>query len=89
MILPCGHHFDLEFLDKHMTITKLYDLDSTGHIGRVRLAHREEVFSMDTSCPLCGYDCKDIRRYALSHQMSALDLRQIPRKIDCVHGANI
>ena len=73
MFLPCGHHFDLEFLDKHMTITELYDLDSTGHIGRVRLAHREEVFSMDISCPLCGYDCKDIRRYALSHQMSALE----------------
>ena len=78
MFLPCGHYFDVEFLDNHVGITKLYHLDSTGHIEKADLATFEKISPKQlshiaVSCPLCDYDCKDVRRYALFHQLSTLE----------------
>ena len=73
MFLACGHHFDLQILDKILDIAKLYQVDATGRITKVKLAPMEQLASINLSCPSCGQDCKDLRRYALSHQLSVLE----------------
>lgn len=73
MFLACGHQFDLETLDDCFDITKLYQVDGTGRIAKVNLAAMEQLAVMKLACPSCGQDCKDLRRYALSHQLSVLE----------------
>jgi hypothetical protein len=77
IFLPCGHHFDLELLDNHIGISKLYQLDDNGHISMANMVVSERILpkqlsDVNPSCPTCGHDCKDVRRYALFHQLSAL-----------------
>ena len=73
MFLACGHQFDLQTLDNYLDITKLYQVDGTGRITKVNLAPMEQLAVMNLACPSCGQDCKDLRRYALSHQLSGLE----------------
>ena len=73
MFLACGHHFDLQTLDKILDIAKLYQVDETGRITKVSLAPMEQLATINLSCPSCGQGCKDLRRYALSHRLSVLE----------------
>ena len=73
MFLACGHQFDLQTLDDYLDITKLYQVDGTGRITKVKLAPIEQLAVMNLACPSCGQDCKDLRRYALSHQLLGLE----------------
>ena len=72
MFLPCGHHFELEFLDRHIGLTKLYRLDTTGNIHKVACDTLGQVKKMVLGCPTCGGSCKNVRRYAFHHQLVAL-----------------
>lgn len=72
MFLPCGHHFELEFLDRHIGLTKLYRLDTTGNIQKVACDTLGQVKNMVLACPTCGGSCKNVRRYAFHHQLVAL-----------------
>ena len=72
MFLPCDHYFELEFLDRHMGITKLYLLDSTGNIQKAACDTVCQLKNMVSACPTCGESCKNVRRYTLHHQLVAL-----------------
>ena len=72
MFLPCGHHFELEYLDRHLGLTNIYLLDTTGNIQKVDSDALSEVESTNSACPTCQRSCKDVRRYALHHQLVAL-----------------
>ena len=84
MFLACGHHFDLQTLDEHFGINKIFQINSAGHIVKVNLAPIKRRPSVNCSCPACGQDCKDLRRYALSNQLSNLEsnIDRICAKID-------
>lgn len=72
MFLPCGHHFELEYLDKQLGITNVYHLDKSGSIQKVSCITLSQVKNMVLVCPTCGESCKNVRRYALHHQLLAL-----------------
>ena len=84
MFLACGHQFDLQTLDESLDITKIYQVDGTGRITKANLATMEQLAAMNLSCPSCGQGCKDLRRYALPHQLSMLEsnIDQICAKFD-------
>ena len=73
MFLPCGHHIELEYLDKHVGVTNIYDLDKSGNIQKVVCKPLSQIKNMDSVCPTCGESCRDVRRYALYHQLLALN----------------
>ena len=72
MFLPCGHHFELEYLDKYFDLGNLYQLDINGTIQKVASHILSQVKSTNLPCPTCGESCKNVRRYALHHQLVAL-----------------
>ena len=72
MFLPCGHHFELEYLDKHLGITSIYCLDTTGNIQKVARDTLDQVEKEVSACPTCRESCKKVRRYALHYQLVAL-----------------
>ena len=73
MFLPCGHHFELEYLDRHLDLNNIYVLDTTGNVQKVASDALSQVKSTDLACPTCGESCKNIRRYALHYQLVALE----------------
>ena len=73
MFLSCGHHFELEYLDQRLDLSNIYVLDATGNIQKVASDALSQVKSMDLACPTCGESCKNIRRYALHHRLTALE----------------
>ena len=73
MFLPCGHHFELDYLDRHLNVNNVYVLDTTGNIQKVASDALSQVKSTDLACPTCGESCKNIRRYALHYQLVALE----------------
>ena len=73
MFLPCGHHFELEYLDRHFDLNSVYVLDTTGNIQKVASDALSQVKSTDLACPTCGESCKSVRRYALRYQLVALE----------------
>ena len=72
MFLPCGHHFELEYLDNHFSLTDVYHLDTTGKIQKVTSNALSQIKSLSPACPTCGESCTNVRRYALLHQLAAL-----------------
>lgn len=72
MFLPCGHHFELEYLDRQLSLTNIYRLDSTGNIQGVSCDTLGQLKNMISTCPTCGESCNKVRRYALHHQLLAL-----------------
>ena len=72
MFLPCGHYFELEYLDKYFGLTAVYHLDMTGKIQKVASNALSRIKSMSPACPTCGESCTNFRRYALLHQLVAL-----------------
>ena len=73
MFLPCGHHFELDYLDRHFDLNNIYVLDTTGNIQKVASDALGQAKSTDLVCPICGESCKNIRRYALRYQLAALE----------------
>jgi len=73
MFLPCGHSFDLKLLDDHVGISILYDLSSTGRILKARAASARDRADVKTYCPTCGIQFKQLTRYRLCDQLSALE----------------
>ena len=73
MFLPCGHHFELEYLDRYLDLSNEYLLDTAGKIQTVASDTLRPVKSINLACPTCGESCKNIRRYALRHQLMALE----------------
>ena len=73
MFLRCGHHFELEYLDKYFGVTNIYDLDKSGNIQKVVCKPLSQVKNMVSVCPTCGESCRDVRRYALYYQLLALN----------------
>lgn len=73
MFLPCGHSFDLDLLDNHVGISFLYDLSSTGRILKARAASARDRANVMTYCPTCGTHFRQLTRYHLCDQLSALD----------------
>ena len=73
MFLKCGHHFELEKLDKLFGVANIYRLDATGNIQGVACRTLGQVKNLTSSCPTCGESCKNVRRYALHHQLLALE----------------
>lgn len=71
IFLPCGHHFEVEFLDRHLGLTNIYRLDTSGNIEKVDCDTKGQVTNMVSACPTCGKGCKKVRRYALHHQLLA------------------
>ena len=69
MFLPCGHHFDVEFLDARIGLPRLYQLDSTGRIQYPQVSLIGHALDIETSCPTCGASCHDVRRYSLARQL--------------------
>lgn len=80
MFLPCGHHFELEYLDRHFGVASIYGLDNTGNIQKVACDTLGQVKNMSSACPTCGTSCQDVRRYALHHQLLSLK-----ENIDLMH----
>lgn len=72
MFLPCGHYFELEYLDRHLGLANVYRLDTTGKIQKVACDALGQVKNMSSACPTCGESCKNVRRYALHHQLVSL-----------------
>ena len=72
MFLPCGHHFELEYLDRHFGLANVYCLDATGNIQKVACNSLGQAKNMISACPTCGESCKNVRRYALHHQLVSL-----------------
>ena len=72
MFLPCGHHFELAYLDQYFDLTSIYLVDTTGNIQKVASDTLSQVKTLNLACPTCGESCKDVRRYALHHQLIAL-----------------
>ena len=72
MFLPCGHHFELESLDTHIGLDKIYCIDTNGKIQRIASDSLSQAQGMNATCPTCGESCKDVRRYAIHHQLMAL-----------------
>ena len=73
MFLPCGHHFELEYLDRHFGLANIYSLDTAGNIQKVACGTLGQVKNMLSACPTCGISCHNVRRYALHHQLLALN----------------
>ena len=73
MFLPCGHHFELEYLDKYVGVTNIYDLDKNGNIQKVVCKPLSQIKNMDPVCPTCGESCRDVRRYSLYCQLLAFN----------------
>ena len=73
MFLPCGHHFVLEYLDRYLGLTNVYRLDTTGNIENIACDTLRQVKKMSSACPTCGQSCNKVRRYALHHQLVALE----------------
>lgn len=67
--LRCGHHFDLESLDRQNRIQDVYEITNDGHI--VSLALSKEPGTLST-CPICLVPMKDVRRYSAGLQIKAL-----------------
>lgn len=80
MFLPCGHHFELEYLDRYLGLANIYGLDTTGNILKVACDTLGQVKNMESACPICGGSCKNVRRYALHSQLLALK-----ENIDLMH----
>lgn len=72
MFLPCGHHFELEYLDRHIGLANVYRLDTAGNIQKVACNTLGQAKNMISACPKCGQSCKNVRRYALHHQLVSL-----------------
>ena len=72
MFLPCGHHFELAFLDSHFGLANVYRLDATGSIQKVSCDKLPQAKRMVLTCPICRESCSNVRRYALHHQLIAL-----------------
>lgn len=72
MFLPCGHYFELEYLDRQFGLTNVYLLDTNGNIQKVACDTLEKVKNMTSACPTCGESCKNVRRYKLHYQLLAL-----------------
>lgn len=72
MFLPCGHHFELEYLDRFFGLANIYHINTSGNIQKVVCQTLGQVKNMITACPTCGESCKDVQRYALHHQLLAL-----------------
>ena len=73
MFLPCGHHFALDYLDRHLELSNMYVLDTAGNIQKVASDALSQAKSTDLACPTCGESCKNTRRYALRYQLVALE----------------
>ena len=73
MFLSCGHHFELEYLDRRFNLSSVYLLDTTGNIQKVASGSPTQVKSTELACPACGESCKNVRRYAIHHQLLALE----------------
>lgn len=80
MFLPCGHHFELEYLDSHFGVANIYGLDTTGNIQKVACNTLGQVKNMSSACPTCGRSYQNVRRYALHHQLLSLK-----ENIDLMH----
>ena len=72
MFLHCGHHFEVEYLDRHLGLINVYHLDTTGNIQKVACDTLGQAKKMISACPTCGESCNNVRRYALHHQIMAL-----------------
>lgn len=72
MSLQCGHGFEVEFLDRHVGIDSLYEINSSGSILEVGLQSTARLSHINANCPTCGEDMKDVRRYALCSQLQTL-----------------
>ena len=72
IFLPCGHHFDVAFLDRALGLNKIYAIDSAGQIRGVSHITLREAFGISPKCPACGSSCRDVRRYALFNQLNDL-----------------
>ena len=73
MFLPCGHYFELEYLDKSFDLANVYLVNNTGNIQGIASNILSRLKSMNLACPNCGESCKDVRRYALHHQLAELE----------------
>ena len=73
MFLPCGHHFELEYLDRYLGLSNVYILDTIGNIQKIACDTLDQVKKMISACPTCGKSCKNVRRYALHHHLVALE----------------
>lgn len=73
MFLPCGHHFELEYLDRYLDLSEVYLLNTTGSIQTVASDALKRAKGIDLACPTCEESCKNVRRYALCHQLVALE----------------
>ena len=68
MFLLCGHHYDVSFLDDHFRLDSIYDIDLAGNVqGLARDMFAKPL--TDTQCPICRSSCKEVRRYAIFHQL--------------------
>ena len=68
IFLPCGHHYEVRFLDDHFRLNSIYDMDEAGNIQG--LTHNASVGAItDIICPRCEVSCKETKRYAIFHQI--------------------
>ena len=72
MFLPCGHFFDVAYLDDNFGLRNAYDMDDAGNAKGVAREKLIQVHNTSLECPTCGASCKNIRRYAIVDRMKSL-----------------
>ena len=78
--LPCGHYLSVKSLDDLLGLNKIFKIDDDGNVQDVGLEIDETAFT-DPRCPSCGLSCKDVRRYAIFHQLQNLN-----DNVDCAQA---
>ena len=73
MSLPCGHAFGLGVLDRHVGISNILDLDSTGAIQKAGMVSSRALTKVKILCPECGAGFGQLPRYSLANKLSTLE----------------
>ena len=73
IFLNCGHNFDLEFMDNHVGVGNVYQLDHTGRITNVHSLYARKYSKIAVYCPVCGRSCQSVRRYAIYDQLTVFE----------------
>ena len=70
--LPCGHAFEVHYLDQYFDTAKFYEISDTGRIERIGITSKNQMPNTQKGCPTCGEPCTGIKRYAIHGQLLQL-----------------
>lgn len=74
IFLPCGHKFDVPYLDKLFGMHNVYKIGETGRIEALATSPVQQTQACDVSCPDCQKPVgTSIKRYAQLHNLSTFE----------------